>query len=120
MQVRNALAMGADRGIRVDATDEQLDADIGRAHRAKVVEARSPTSSSWASRPSTATRTRSARSLAGLLGWPQATFAGDDRVTDGGKALLVGREVDAGRRDEEGPAPRGGHGRSAHHRARTA
>src|SRR4029077_18019076 len=34
--------------------------------------------------------------LPGLLGWPQATFAGDIEVTDGGNALLVGREVDAG------------------------
>ena len=34
--------------------------------------------------------------LAGYLGWPQATFAGTIEVDDGGKALLVGREVDAG------------------------
>jgi electron transfer flavoprotein beta subunit len=34
--------------------------------------------------------------VAGLLGWPQATFAGTIEVVDGGKALKVGREVDGG------------------------
>src|SRR5262249_480185 len=42
MQIRNALAMGADRAVRVDAADETLDADAVARIVAKVVEREKP------------------------------------------------------------------------------
>jgi electron transfer flavoprotein beta subunit len=43
--------------------------------------------------------------LAGSLGWPQATFACSIEVVDAGKALKVGREVDAGVELKKVPFP---------------
>ena len=64
---------------------------------------RSPTSSSWASRPSTATRTRSARcSPASSAGRRRRS---PRRSSSRTKSLLVGREVDGGVEYKRVPVP---------------
>ncbi len=96
MQVRNALAMGADRAIRVDATDEQLDSDsVARIVQA-VVEREKPDLLLMGKQAVDGDANQVPQIVAARLSWPQATFAATVEVTDGGKALLVGREVDAG------------------------
>jgi electron transfer flavoprotein beta subunit len=41
-QLRSALAMGADRGLRIDGQDKELDAGVVVATLAKVIEAEKP------------------------------------------------------------------------------
>jgi electron transfer flavoprotein beta subunit len=43
--------------------------------------------------------------LAAALGWPQATFASNVRVEEGGKEVRVTREVDGGLRTVRSPLP---------------
>jgi electron transfer flavoprotein beta subunit len=93
-QIRNALAMGADRGIRVEATDDQLDSDAVARIVAKVVEQEKPDLLLLGKQAVDGDSNQVGQIAAGLLGWPQATFAAT--VEASGDALLVGREVDSG------------------------
>lgn len=95
-QLRASLAMGADKAIRVDAKDEELDASIVAKALAKLVQRDQPDLVLLGKLASDNEGNDVGQRLAGLLGWPQATFACSIHSTDGGKALLVGREVDNG------------------------
>ena len=95
-QLRSALAMGADRGILVEANDEQLDADVVARVLKKVVEQEKPDLVLLGKLATDSESNDVGQRLAGMLNLPQATFACTIEATDGGKALLVGREVDAG------------------------
>ena len=96
MQMRNALAMGADRGIRVEATDEQLDSDSVARIVAAVAKAEKPDLILLGKQAVDGDSNQVPQLVAGMLGWPQATFAAAVEVDKDGKSLLVGREVDAG------------------------
>src|SRR4029450_11611046 len=48
---------------------------------------------------------RVGQSLAGLLGWPQATFLASMRLAADGKSATVTREVDAGVEEKRGRLP---------------
>src|SRR5262249_12928517 len=96
MQMRNALAMGADRGVRVDATDEQLDSDLVARAVAKVVEREKPDLLLMGKQAVDGDANQVPQIVAGLLGWPQATFAATVELAQDGKSVVVGREVDAG------------------------
>ena len=97
--LRQALATGADRAIRVDATDDQLDGDlVARALKA-LVEKEKPDLVLLGKQQVEGDSNQVAQLLAEYLGWPQATFAGSIKSEGaGGKetALVVGREVDGG------------------------
>ncbi|MCS6913966.1 MAG: electron transfer flavoprotein subunit beta/FixA family protein [Myxococcales bacterium] len=95
-QLRAALAMGADKAVRVDSRDEDLDADIVARTVEKLVRRDSPDLVLMGKLAADNEGNEVGQRLAGYLGWPQATFASIIEVVEGGKALLVGREVDAG------------------------
>lgn len=95
-QLRAALAMGADKAIRLDAQDENLDAEIVAKALHKLVARDKPDLVIMGKLAADNEGNEVGQRLAGYLGWPQATFAGSIEVVDGGKALIVGREVDAG------------------------
>jgi electron transfer flavoprotein beta subunit len=93
--LRAALATGADRAVRVDATDDQLDgALVARALKA-LVEKEKPDVVLMGKQAVDGDSNQVGQMLAELLGWPQATFAATIEEEKGG-SLLVGREVDGG------------------------
>src|SRR5262249_54075995 len=95
-QLRSTLAMGADRAILVDAADDGLDASVVARTLEKLVAREKPDLVLMGKLAADSESNDVGQRLAGILGWPQATLACSIHVTDGGKALLVGREVDAG------------------------
>jgi len=95
ISLRAALATGADRAIRVDATDDQLDGDlVARALKA-LVEKEKPDLVLLGKQAVDGDSNQVGQLLAEYLDWPQATFAGTIK-SEGDKALVVGREVDGG------------------------
>jgi len=93
--LRGALATGADRAIRVDATDDQLDGDlVARALKA-IAEKEKPDLILCGKQAVDGDSNQVAQLVAEYLGWPQATFAGSITSEDD-KSLLVIREVDGG------------------------
>jgi electron transfer flavoprotein beta subunit len=93
--LRAMLATGADRAIRVDATDDQLDGDlVARALKA-LVEKEKPDLVLLGKQQVEGDSNEVGQMLAEYLGWPQATFAGTLK-SEGDKALVVGREIDGG------------------------
>jgi electron transfer flavoprotein beta subunit len=93
--LRGALATGADRAIRVDATDEQLDGDIVARGLKALVEKEKPDLVLLGKQVVDGDSNQVGQLLAEYLGWPQATFAGSI-VSEDDKSLVVGREVDGG------------------------
>jgi electron transfer flavoprotein beta subunit len=94
--LRQALAMGADRGILVEADDNKLDSlVVARALKA-IVEKEKPDIVLMGKQAVDGDSNATGQILAELLGWPMATFAMSIATTDGGKTLTVGREVDTG------------------------
>jgi electron transfer flavoprotein beta subunit len=93
--LRAALATGADRAIRVDATDDQLDGDlVARALKA-LVEKEKPDLVLIGKQQVEGDSNQVGQLLAEYLGWPQATFAGSIHSEDD-KSLVVHREIDGG------------------------
>ena len=93
--LRGMLATGADRAIRVDATDDQLDGDlVARALKA-IAEQEKPDLILCGKQAVDGDSNQVGQLVAEYLGWPQATFAGSITSEDD-KALLVVREVDGG------------------------
>jgi electron transfer flavoprotein beta subunit len=90
-----ALATGADRAIRVDATDDALDGDLVARALKTLVEREKPELVLLGKQTVDGDSNQVAQLLAEYLGWPQATFAGTIK-SEGDKSLLVGREVDGG------------------------
>ncbi|HEY6876469.1 MAG TPA: electron transfer flavoprotein subunit beta/FixA family protein [Polyangiales bacterium] len=94
--LRQALAMGADRGILVEADDNKLDSlVVARALKA-IVEKEKPDVVLLGKQAVDGDSNATAQILAEMLGWPQATFAMSIQTGDGGKTITVGREVDTG------------------------
>jgi electron transfer flavoprotein beta subunit len=93
--LRGSLATGADKAIRVDATDDQLDGDVVARALKTLVEKEKPDLVLLGKQQVDGDSNQVAQLLAEYLGWPQATFAGSIKSEDD-KALLVGREVDGG------------------------
>jgi electron transfer flavoprotein beta subunit len=92
--LRGALATGADKAIRVDATDEQLDGDlVARALKAVVLKEK-PDVVVMGKQTVDGDTNQVGQLLAEYLDWPQATFAATIEEENG--ALLVGREIDGG------------------------
>jgi len=92
--LRSALATGADRAIRVDATDDALDGRLVAAALQKLVEEEKPDPVLMGKQVVDGENNYVGQALAELLDWPMATFAATIKEEAGG--LLVGREVDGG------------------------
>lgn len=93
--LRGALATGADKAIRIEATDDQLDGVIVAKALAKIVEQTKPDLVMMGKQTVDTDSNQVGQYLAEYLGWPQITFAiaikntGDNtlevtRVGDGG------------------------------------
>jgi electron transfer flavoprotein beta subunit len=95
-QLRGVLAMGADRAILVGAEDAALDAyAVAQVLRA-VVDREKPDLVLLGKQTVDGDSNQVGQILAGLLGWPQATFLATVRLAADGKTATVTREVDAG------------------------
>ncbi|RMH47473.1 MAG: electron transfer flavoprotein subunit beta/FixA family protein [Alphaproteobacteria bacterium] len=95
--LRTALAMGADRAILIVATDDvhqDIEPLAVAKLLAKVVEAEKPGLVIMGKQAIDNDMNATGQMLAAILGWPQATFAGE--VTIEGDHALVTREVDGG------------------------
>jgi electron transfer flavoprotein beta subunit len=92
--LRAALATGADRALRVEATDAELDGRLV-AHALKAIAlAEKPDLILLGKQAVDGDSNQVGQRLAELLDFPMATFAATIKEEDG--ALLVGREVDGG------------------------
>ncbi|ALI55452.1 electron transfer flavoprotein subunit beta/FixA family protein [Celeribacter marinus] len=93
--IRNALAMGADRGILV-VDDQGVDIEPLAVAKllAKIVEQEAPQMVILGKQAIDNDMNATGQMLAALLGWGQATFASEVKVEDG-KAIVT-REVDGG------------------------
>ena len=95
-QLRGVLAMGADRAILVGGDDAALDAwAVARIVKA-VVEREKPDLVVLGKQAVDGDSNQVGQILAGLLGWPQATFLASIRLAADSKSATVTREVDAG------------------------
>jgi electron transfer flavoprotein beta subunit len=93
-QVRNALAMGADRGILIDAKDEDLDPDVVARALVAVTEKEKPDLILMGKQSPEGDSNQVGQLLAEYLNWGQATFASEVKIA--GKTATVTREVDGG------------------------
>ncbi|HYP90857.1 MAG TPA: electron transfer flavoprotein subunit beta/FixA family protein [Polyangiaceae bacterium] len=92
--LRAALATGADRAIRIDATDDQLDGRLVAKALQAIVAAEKPDLVLMGKQAVDGDSNQVGQRLAELLDYPMATFAATIKEEEG--ALLVGREVDGG------------------------
>ncbi|CAM9360264.1 unnamed protein product [Ectocarpus sp. 12 AP-2014] len=108
--LRTALAMGADRGVHV-MTDEAVRIDQGLEPLAvagllkKVVEEQKVDLVLLGKQSIDGDCSQTGPMLAGMLGWPQATFAAKVTVVEAGKQLEVERETDKGTQVLSVPLP---------------
>lgn len=91
--LRAMLGTGADRAIRVDATDDALDGDLVARGLKTIADKEKPDLVLLGYQQAEDESNEVGQMLAEYLGWPQATFAGSIESEDD-KALVVGREVD--------------------------
>ena len=106
-EIRRAMAMGCDSGIRVEGTDDQLDSDLVARILAKLVEQEQPDLVLLGKQAVDGDSNQVAQLLAAYLGYPQAVFVshpeGSAGMTSGKPGLTVTdgkvqamREVDGG------------------------
>ena len=91
--LRNAMAIGADRGILVDTDVELQPLAVAKLLQAIVVR-EAPQLVIMGKQAIDDDANQTGQMLAALLGWPQATFASKVVIADG--HALVTREVDGG------------------------
>jgi electron transfer flavoprotein beta subunit len=91
--LRAMLGTGADRAIRVDATDDALDGDLVARGLKTIVGNEKPDLVLLGYQQAEHESNEVGQMLAEYLGWPQATFASSIESEDD-KAFVVGREVD--------------------------
>jgi electron transfer flavoprotein beta subunit len=92
--LRAALATGADRAVRIDATDDALDGRLVALALQSIALAEKPDVVLLGKQAVDGDSNQVGQRLAEHLDWPMATFAATIREEAG--ALLVGREVDGG------------------------
>ncbi|GIW39678.1 MAG: electron transfer flavoprotein subunit beta [Candidatus Binatia bacterium] len=103
-QLRTGLAMGADRAILVlDGAD--LDSFAVARILRKIVEMESADLVLMGKQAIDDDSNQAGQMLAELLGWPQATFASEVKLSEDGKSARVVREVDGGLETVEIPLP---------------
>jgi electron transfer flavoprotein beta subunit len=94
-QIRAALSMGIDRAIRVDDSRELDPYAVARILRA-LVDRETPHVVIMGKQAVDDDSNQVGQMLAGLLGWPQATFVSKIEFVDDKKAARCTRETDAG------------------------
>src|SRR5919204_2589318 len=94
-QIRTALAMGVDRAIRIDDTRALDPYAVARILRA-VVEKEAPHIVIMGKQAVDDDSNQVGQMLAGLLGWPQATFVSKIQFLDDKTRVRCTRETDAG------------------------
>ena len=92
--LRAALATGADRAIRIEANDNDLDGRLVATALKAIVDAEKPDLILLGKQAVDGDSNQVGQRLAELLDYPQATFAATIKEETG--SLLVGREVDGG------------------------
>ena len=92
--LRATLATGADRAIRIEANDNELDGRLVAIALKAVVDAEKPDLILLGKQAVDGDSNQVGQRLAELLDYPMATFAATIKEETG--ALLVGREVDGG------------------------
>lgn len=92
-QIRTALALGCDRGIRIDAADGSDSLTVAKL-LAKVVEQEAPGMVVLGKQAIDSDNNQTGQMLAALLNRPQGTFASD--VNLNGDKVQVTREIDGG------------------------
>jgi electron transfer flavoprotein beta subunit len=93
-KLRAALALGADRALRVEAQDESLDGGLVAQGLAALVREERPDLVLMGKQAVDGDTNQVGQLLAELLDWPMATFAATIREEPG--AVRVEREVDGG------------------------
>jgi len=91
--IRTALAMGADRGIHVETTEELQPLAVAKLLKA-IVDTESPTLVLLGKQAIDDDCNQTGQMLSALMGWPQGTFA--SKVTLEGENVEVTREIDGG------------------------
>jgi electron transfer flavoprotein beta subunit len=91
--LRAMLGTGADRAIRVDATDDTLDGEVVARGLKGLVDKEKPDLVLLGYQQAEHESNEVGQMLAELLGWPQATSVGSIQTSDDA-TLVVGREVD--------------------------
>mmetsp|Transcript_49920 Transcript_49920/g.132687 ORF Transcript_49920/g.132687 Transcript_49920/m.132687 type:complete len:257 (-) Transcript_49920:220-990(-) len=107
-QLRQALAMGADRAILVQ-TDMRTDQDLQPLAVAKllreIVKKEDPKIVLVGKQSIDDDSNQTGQMLAAMLDWPQATFASKVEVSEGATSVNVEREVDSGIQTMSCPLP---------------
>ncbi|MCL2822815.1 MAG: electron transfer flavoprotein subunit beta/FixA family protein [Polyangiaceae bacterium] len=93
-ELTQMLATGADRCIRVDAQDDQLDGFIVAQALKSLAEKEKPDFVIMGKQAVDGDTNQVGQFLAEMLGWPMATSVAT--IVEEGGALVVGREVDGG------------------------
>ena len=91
--IRTALAMGADRGIHVRTDDDLQPLAVAKLLKA-ILEKETPELVIMGKQAIDDDSNQTGQMLAGLLGWPQGTFASNIEIADG--KIQVTREIDGG------------------------
>ena len=95
-QLRNALAMGVDRAIRIDANDADIDGTVVAHTLAALYKKESPDAVIMGKQAVDGDANQVGQMLAALLDVPQATFAASIEHSENKTHFIVGRETDAG------------------------
>jgi electron transfer flavoprotein beta subunit len=104
-QLRQCLAMGADRAILVDGDDDELDSEqVARIVKA-VYEKEQPDMLLMGKQTVDGDNNQVPQLVAGYLGLPQATFAATMELGGDKKSVVVGREIDGGTEKKRVPLP---------------
>ncbi len=94
--LRQGLAMGAERGVLVEGSDEALDSQSVAQILAAVVKKESPDLVLLGKQTVDGDSNVAGTLLAELLEWPLCNYASTITTADGGKTLTVERELDTG------------------------
>jgi electron transfer flavoprotein beta subunit len=104
-QIRGCLAMGADRGILVEGSDDTLDSEQVARIVAAVYQREKPDLLLMGKQAVDGDNNQAAQLAAGYLNLPQACFAASIELAADGKTVTVGREVDGGTEFKKIPLP---------------
>ena len=104
-QLRSTLAMGADRAIRIDAEDSNIDSSTVVAALMKVYEEEKPNLVLMGKQAVDGDANQVGQMLAAKLNLPQATFAASIELAADKSSATVGREVDGGVEFKKVPLP---------------
>ena len=104
-EIRNCLAMGADRAIHVVTSDAEIDSLVVCKVLQGVIAAEKPDLVIMGKQAVDGDANQVGQMLAGKLGWAQATFAASVELAADKATVLVGREVDGGVEYKRVPVP---------------